>query len=240
MLDKTLGIVLSVIPYNDNSQLVHIYTEKYGKITYKVAIRQFRKGGHQRMAYTPMTQLELDVLRSESHEFQQIKEASIISSPLSLGLSDPAKYTQCLYMAELVDGCVREVEQNSRLWSYLYHSLEILSLPEFTSEQFHLLFTVKLFDLLGFGIYPDEYEKGMQFDMRESRFTFEPIFHPYYLNKISAEYLYNLISKDFTDINELKLNNEERKTMLEILLAYLKLHMPEIDADKFGILKDIL
>ena len=240
MLEKTFGIVLCTIPYNDFSQFVHIYTEKFGKISYKVAIRHYRNGSQQRMAYTPMSLLELDVNHNEASEFQQIKEATLISSPLSAGMGNPVKYSQTLYLAELIDKSVREVERNERLWKYLYHSLEIFSLPEFSSEKFHLLFTVNLFDLLGFGISPQGYEKGMQFDMRESCFTHNPILHPYYLNSFSAEYLYRLISTNYSNIHELKLNNDERKTMLEILLVYLKIHVPEIGNAKFDIIKELL
>ena len=240
MLDKTLGIVLCSIPYNDNSQFVHIYTEKFGKITYKVAIKHYRKTAHQRMAFTPMSLLELDVEHSESSEVQKIKEVVVISSPLMTGTSDAVKYSQCLYLAELLDKSVREVEKNNQLWEYIYNSLEMLFLPEFSSDEFHLLFTANLFGHLGFGINYMEYAKGMQFDMKEGCFTNTPILHPYFLNKVSAEYLYRLLSTEFSDIQSLKLNRDERQTMLDILLIYLKIHIPELENVNFDILKDIL
>lgn len=240
MLDKTLGIVLSSVPYNDHSQFVHIYTEKFGKITYKVPIKQYRKSGQKRSAYTPMSLLELDVQHSESSEFQDIKEASILSSPLSAGMSDPIKYSQYLYLAELIDKSVREIEQNPGLWSLIYHSLEILSMPEYSSPLFHLLFTVHLFDHLGFGINSEGYEKGMQFDMKESCFTCDSIHHQYYLNGISAQYLHLLISSDYSSIRNIKMNDEQRKTMLNILLIYLQIHVPEIGNTQFDIIKDLL
>lgn len=228
MLDKTLGIVLGTIPYNDHTQFVHIYTERFGKVSYKTSVKRAKKGSQQRFMFAPMTLLELDVQHSDSSELQQIKEATIVSSPLAMGMSNPVKYSQCLYIAELIDKVVREIEQNQILWEYLKNSLELLSLPEINSDNFHLLFTAKLCVPLGFGIDESEYAKGMQFDMNEGRFTDDIITHPYYLNSISAEYLYRLLQTDFTTLGSLKLNSTEKSIMLDILLAYLKLHVPEI------------
>ena len=43
MLDKTTGIVLSITAYNDKTSLVHVYTEKYGRISYALPLQQGKK-----------------------------------------------------------------------------------------------------------------------------------------------------------------------------------------------------
>ena len=36
MLEKTLGIVLHIIPYNDKISVAHLYTEQYGRSSYLI------------------------------------------------------------------------------------------------------------------------------------------------------------------------------------------------------------
>lgn len=236
MFEKTLGIVLGTVPYNDNTQFVHIYTERFGKVTYKTSIKQ-RKNGQSRMTFAPMTLLELDVEHAESAELQKIKECSLVSSPLAIGMNAPAKYSQYLFVAELVDKSVCEVEPNPVLWDFLLNSLEALCFlqslsvdasQDYYTENFHLLFLAKLFTPLGFGIESSNYKKGMNFDMIEGRFTEETILHPYYLNSVSAEYLYNLLSLDYSAVGTLHLTANEKNIMLDILMSFLKIHIPEI------------
>lgn len=242
MLDKTLGIVLGTIPYNDNTQFVHIYTERFGKVTYKTSTPKAhsKKAQQKKLAFQPMTLLELNVQHSDSKDLQQIREAEIISSPLSYANNDPIKYSQCLYIAELLDKSIREIEHNQILWDYLFHSVEIFSISDIDSTNFHLLFTAKLWIPLGFGIDESVYRPGMFFDMNEGKFTSVKIEHAYYLNSISAEYLYKLLKSDFTNLSDLSLNRKERNIMLDILTTYHKLHFPEIgELNSADILKDM-
>lgn len=242
MLDKTSGIVLGSIPYNDRTQFVHIYTEKFGKVSYKTSISTKRtaKTRLQRLLFIPLTKLDLDVEHSNSSEFQQIKEASIISTPLNIEDGNPTKHAQCLYIAELIDKSIKEVESNPQLWNFLSNCIDIFLLPGLSSNDFHLLFTAKLCIYLGFGINESEYTKGDLFDLKESQFTSKSIGHEYYLNSISAEYLHRLLASDFTNINQLNLTNQERSIMLDILIAYIRLHIPEIgDIKSIDVLKAI-
>lgn len=242
MLDKTLGIVLGTVPYNDNTQFVHIYTERFGKVTYKTSTPKAhsKKAQQRKLAFQPMTLLELNVQHSDSKELQQIQDAEIVLSPLSYASNDPIKFSQCLYIAELLDKSIREIECNQMLWDYLYHSVEIFSITDVDTSNFHLLFTAKLWIPLGFGIDESIYKPGMLFDLNEGKFTSEKIEHAYYLNSISAEYLYKLLQSDFTNISELSLNSKERNIMLDILITYHKLHIPEIGTlNSTDILKDM-
>lgn len=230
MLDKTLGIVLGTIPYNDNTQFVHIYTEKFGKVTYRTltSVKRTRKSQQQKLLFAPTTKLELDVLHSDTQDLQQIKDATLISSPFTIGIDNPKKYSQCLYIAELLDKSIKEIEHNYLLWKFITNSLDVLYMSDENTEDFHLLFTAKLCIPLGFGINESEYKPGMQFDLQEGRFTSGTIPHAYYLNSISAEYLYRLLCSDYSNIGQLGFSNKERSIMLDILLAYLKIHIPEI------------
>jgi len=46
MLEKTLGIVLHIIPYNDKISVAHLYTEQYGPIFLSYSTRGRKKSSH--------------------------------------------------------------------------------------------------------------------------------------------------------------------------------------------------
>lgn len=235
--DKTLGIVLSTIPISDHSQFVHLYTEQLGRITCKVPLAsRGRRASQLRQLMTPMTVLEL-VLSGHNGtrpgspaagDVLQIREANILRSPYMLTISHPDKASQCLYMAELIDHTVREVEPNANLWQYIMGSLEVLENLESDWANFHLVFTSGLTRLLGFFIDPDSYQPGHLLDLMEGIFTPGPVLHPFYLNAESAKWFHRMLLLDYRTLGSLTLNRAQRSALLDMELAFLSQHIPEM------------
>lgn len=227
--DKTRAIVLTSITVNERTQLVHFYTEMFGRVTCRVSqVSRGKKANHTRTMTTPMTMLDLVLTGNPKDEIRQIGEAQILHSPYMLSLSDPTKGAQCLYMAELLHHTVRELEPNPRLWQYISGSLEILENCEAGSANFHLIFTAGLCGQLGFSIDTNDYEPGCQFDMIEGQFTTATILHPFYLNATSAAWFCKMIDTRFDEMEQLKLNHQQRAALLDMQLAFLGQHIPEM------------
>lgn len=225
---KTKGVVLSTVPYNDRSQFVHIYTEQLGKVTCKVAITRLHRNGGQRLLYAPLSILDLVVESRGGQDLWQIKEANLLISPYMLSMTDPGKTAQCLYMAELIDKTVKEVEPNPQLWDFIRHAIELLQLTEEGCANFHLIFTTRLSYLIGFHVDNTKWRAGMQFDIKEGIYTDLPISHPYYLTAESASWLHQLLDTKFSQLADLHLSRDQRNTLLDMMLTFLKIHMPEI------------
>lgn len=235
--DKTLGIVLSTIPVNDHWQFVHIYTKEMGRITCRIPQHTRGKQASQmRNLLAPLTLLDLvltDLKGSAPHagtaeKILQIKEVQLISSPYLLTMSHPDKASQCLYMAELIDHTVREIEPNPYLWQFLTGSMEILENLEEDWANFHLVFTNGLTRQLGFSIDPDQYQPGYLLDLKEGLFTPGPIHHPIYLNAESAKWYHRLLRLDYSTLGSLPLNRQQRAALLDMELAFLNQHIPEM------------
>ena len=225
---KTQGIVLCTIPYNDRSQFVHIYTEQLGKITCRVTLTRLRRSGGQRMLYAPLSLLDMQLDSKPGQEIQHISEASLLLSPYTLSMTDPGKTAQCLYMAELLDKTIKEVEANPRLWQFIRQSVELLQYIQSGSANFHLVFTTRLSYLIGFHVDNSTYEPGMQFDISEGIYTFGPIYHPYYLTAESTAWLHQLLDTDFSHLADLHLTRDQRNTLLDMMLTFLQIHFPEM------------
>jgi DNA repair protein RecO (recombination protein O) len=228
MIEKTKGIVLTTVPYNDKMSFVHIYTERWGKQTYKVSLSKGKRSAVSRPMLAPLTELSLVADQNEKSEVQKIVEAEVVLSTYDITLSDVSKASQCFYIAELVDRTVREVENNPRLWDFLEQSVRLLSLTQVGQANFHLVFTARLSYLLGFRVDMESWKEGSYFDVEEGVFTPGPILHAYYLAPESAVWLWRLLKTDFSGLSMLNISREQRNVLLEMMLVYLRLHIPEI------------
>jgi len=227
--DKTQAIVLSTIPINDHTQFVHFYTEMFGRVTCRVPLASRGKRASQlRTLMTPMTRLDLVLKGKPNDEIKLLGEAQVIQSPYMLTLSHPGKGAQCMFMAELLAHTIREVEANPHLWNFITGSLEILEHCEEGWANFHLIFTCGLCSQLGFSIDTDAYTPGCQFDLIEGQFTSGPIHHPYFLNVQSSEWFCRLFQTRYDEMEQLQLNRTERSALLDIELAFLGQHIPEM------------
>ena len=227
--DKTQAIVLTCIPLNDHAQLVHFYTQMYGRVTCRVPLAsRGKKAGQMRTMMTPMTVLDLVLGGKPNDEIRMISEAQVVQSPYLLTIRHPDKAAQCLYMAELIAHTVREVEANPRLWQFITGSLRVLEECEAGWANFHLVFTSGLTSQLGFSVDTDAYEPGMRLDLTEGTFTSGPIYHPYYLNEESARWFCRLLDTTYDTMQALQLRRDERAALLDMQLAFLGQHIPEM------------
>ncbi len=240
---KTKAIVLCTTPINDRTQFVHFYTEQFGRITCRIPILSRGKRANQlRMMMTPMTLLQLE-LKPEHKDIHQIEDAEILSSPYLFTTQCPEKAAQCMYIAELTHHVVRPIEQepDQQLWDYLLYSLKVLEKTENGWENFHLVFTCQLISRLGFFIDPNSYKPDFLFDLTEGAFTTGPIYHAYYLTTESAKWLHLMLLTTFDNMAQLPLTQEQRNIMLDILLAFLRHHLPEIGTlNCLEIIKDLV
>jgi len=224
---KTKGVVLSTVPYNDRTQFVHIYTEQLGKVTCKITLSRLRRSGGQRTLYAPLSLLDMVLEGKPGQELRSIQEATLILSPYMLSMCDPGKTAQCLYMAELLDRTIKQVEADAKLWQFVSHSIEMLQLIDEGCANFHLVFTTRLCYHLGFRVENDQWQPGMLFDISEGIYTLSPIYHPYYLTAESATWLHQLLDTGFSTLNQLHLNREQRNTLLDMMLTFIRIHIPE-------------
>ena len=180
------------------------------------------------MLYAPLSVLDMILEGRPGQEVQSIKEASLLLSPYTLSMTDPGKTAQCLYMAELLDKAIREVEVNARMWQFVSQSVELLQLSGAGSDNFHLIFTTRLCYLIGFHVDNTTWQPGMQFDFREGIYTDLPIYHPYYLTPESTEWLHQLLDTNFAHLDDLRLTREQRNILLDMMLTFLRIHLPEV------------
>ena len=152
MLIKTRGIVLSYLKYRETSIIVRIYTERLGVQNYVVnGVRKAKPPGRIAL-FQPFTLLELVAYVARgSSGLTRLSEFRCSEPFVSLPY-EVQKSSVVLFLSEVVGRAVREEEQNEPLFQFLHDSILAFDQQKTGSENFALVFLLRLATYLGFGI----------------------------------------------------------------------------------------
>ncbi len=213
MLHKTRGIVFKYFKYRDSSIIVKIFTEAFGLQTYIVnGVRSSKSKGRIAL-YQPLTLLDLVVYHKPSTNINRISEIKC-ATPLKTIPYDIMKSSLGVFMAEVLYKSIKEEGEVADLFEFIHHGIEILDHMEEGFFNFHLQFLLKLTKYLGFGITSSD--------------QFFLLLSDDHLTKKTNL----LLNQSFTF--KIKLNNSERRMLLDHLISFYKVHI-----DNMGEIKSI-
>ncbi|MEC8610481.1 MAG: DNA repair protein RecO [Bacteroidota bacterium] len=218
MYSQTKGIVLSSVKYSESSIICKIYTAKLGLQSYIVNGVRKKKGGSA--YYQPLNILDLTVYHKNNMQLQRIKE---VKTPIAYS-SIPfhvLKSSVALFLAEVLSKCLKEEEENQKLYCFLETSLVEFDKSDFDS-QFHIRFLITLSSYLGF--YPNMENTNLPyFDLINGCFSMYNNKHKHYITNTTDLVL------------ALKLEPiQNKKIILKHILEYYQLHI-----DGFGRVKSV-
>lgn len=229
MILQTKGIVFQSVKYGDTSLVVKIFTEQLGLQSYMVKGVRSRKAKLKPSLFEPLTLLDMEVYHKPNQSLNHIKEARVEVPWHHIPFS-VEKQSILLFLDEILYKCVREELPNKELFSWIYHSLVWFDLEEEYFVNFHLFFLVQLSRFLGF--YPKsddvEQENIRVFDLQEGGFLPYRPTHPYFLEGAAAVKLYELLQTSTEKLKTVPITTKERRVLLDSLLAYYQLHLPEL------------
>ena len=234
MLQKTLGIVLHTLKYNDTSLIADIYTEVVGRASFIVKIPRSRKAAVKPVLFQPLALVELEADFRPNASIYKITEAKSFY-PFSSIPYDPYKSSIALFLAEFLYRAVREEAENRPLFAYLQHSIIWLDECRDNFANFHLVFLMRLSRFLG--LYPnlEDYQKGDYFDMMNACVTpLRPQLHSSYILPEEASRLIMLMRMNYETMHLFAMNRAERTRCLTIMNEYYRLHLPD-----FPVLKSL-
>lgn len=232
MLLKTRGIVFRAIKYSETSLIVDIYTEARGLRKYIISGVRKAKSSVSAGLFQVMSLVDIVAYEREGKDLNRLKEirpAYIFTSiPFDL-----RKGTVGLFMAEIARKTIRESEENQRLFEFFFHTFQYLDQTPHSVANLHLQFMLELTTFLGF-VPGDVFSaETPYFDLQEGVFVSETGNHPHFLDTSLAQLLHQLLYANLKNCHEVKIGREERRTLLQNLLDYYRLHLegfPEINA----------
>jgi DNA repair protein RecO (recombination protein O) len=228
MLHKTRGIIINFIPYRETSIIAKVYTEEFGIQTYiENGVRSAR--GRSRMAlFQPATLLDLVVYMNPKKDIQRISEIKCFH-PYETLPYNIHKSSIALFIVEILHKTLKEETENKPLFNFLRQTLIDLDSVQDDYENTHLQFLLNFAFYLGFAPQTAK-EIGSQF--RENSL-------PIMLSPESTDALNQLILGD--DHSELQINRNLRNELLNVLLAFYRLHIENLSEIKsMTVLREVL
>lgn len=221
MLEQTKAIVLHSIKYGDSSLITTCYTEKCGIKSYMLkGVLKSKKGKIKPAYFQPLMQLVLTANHNSKGALNSIRDIEIEHFYTSIH-TDIKKQTIALFLAEILNYCIKEEELNPRLFQYLEASFLWLDTHSNVSN-FHLMFLLDLTKFLGF--YPDLINTDKSyFDLYEARFSDRPNHHTVTGEKLIQ--FKKLLGINFDAIHKVNFNAESRQVVLSLLIQYFELHL---------------
>lgn len=234
-LHHTRGIVLRVVKYGDTSLIVTIFTELFGIQSYIVnGVRTAtKKSGGRAAMFQPGAILELVAYHNELKHLQRLKEYKwgVLYQHIFF---DVVKNSVALFMVELLTKTLKQPETNAGLYYFVEDAfLHLDAAKEQVLANFPLFFSLHLASIYGFR-FSDRYsEETPFFDLQEGEFVHDQPVHPHFLGPpfsfITAQLLKVMQPHE---LDEIKLNKEVRRVLLQAYQSYYALHIQD-----FGVMK---
>lgn len=225
MLTKTTGLVLRIIKYSDKSSIVTVYSREFGRVSYVVYGLNGKKSGIRSACFLPLSLIEITAAYHPGKELQQLKEVRILNNLTSI-YTHPLKNALSLFTAELLYKTLKQPESEKHIFDFLEQAVLLLEQNEAQIANFHLIFMMKLSGYLGFE--PNQEEKNTRyFDLMNGVFLTSKPLHSHFLSAEMSSLFNSLLHLSFESANTLVLSREKRNELLNVLIEYYKLHVPE-------------
>ena len=235
---KARGIVLGTLKYGEKGVIVHLLTDVCGRQSYMIqGVRPTAKGSKMALLQ-PMFTLEFEGLTSSKMSMHRMKDM-VPGMVLHSTPFDVRKSTMALFMAEVLYRLVKESEESSSLFEFVWASIAALDALEEGIANFHLWFLANLSRPLGFS--PDnEYSDGAWLDIRDGHFTPNALIPSFALSPENARILHDMLECDVRYLGEIGLNRTERTEFLDAMLKYYAYHLESIRAvESIRILREV-
>ncbi len=243
MVHKTKGIVLKAVKFGETSLVVTVFTELFGLQSYMVnGIRMVSKKGTAKGAYFQAgAVLELVVYHNEFKNLQRIKEFRWAHLYNHI-FSDIFKNAVALYTIELLNKSLKEPEPNNELFYFIEDALQHLDEASKTvTANFPLFIALHMAVFFGFRISNDLSGEAAYLDLQEGYFSEDQPRHPHYLQGREAEAVAHVLKMmQPSDLEDLKLNQDQRRRILASMETYYALHIADFGTMKtLPVLKEI-
>lgn len=226
MLVKTRGIVLHTIAYNDTYSITHIYTEAFGRASYLVPRKKGKKTALSKALFIPLSVIEMDVEHFNKRDLHRIKETRMCFTQNEI-YCNPVKNIMALFLSEVLFRVIRDTEPDPNLFNYLFSSIRLLEIAEEGIANYHIVFLMRLLTYLG--IYPNTEgnKTNGYFDLLNGTFISSPPAHRHFLNQEESEVFGRILRISFENMSLYSFSRHERVAIINRILEYYRLHMPD-------------
>jgi len=226
VLVKTEAIVLHSFKYGESRLIVDMFTREVGRLSFIVPLPKTPKSRMKKQYFQPMTLLEIECDVRQRVQLQKLKDVRLLSAYTSVPFS-PEKLALSLFTAEFLYHALRSEQCNEPLFAYVCDAMRWLDAVETGFANFHLTFLMRLSRFLGFYPNLDDYVDGCVFDLRAATFSLQVPTHRDFLQPDDAQRIHTLMRMDFPTMRLYRLSRHDRNRIVDVLLYYYRLHIPQ-------------
>jgi len=225
MTTKTPGIVLRIVRYSDKSSIATIYTREFGRISYMIYGLSGKKSSLKSALFLPLSIVEITAIHQPGKDIQQLKDVRIEYALNGIS-SDPAKNAIALFLTELLHKTLKQPEADETVFDFIKQAIQLLNEIDKGIANFHLIFMMKLTRYLGFEPNRENGE-ATYFDLLNGIFLKNKPIHIHFLNAEITRAFATVLDCDFTKMEVMDMNRSKRNDLLDGLIEYYRLHMPD-------------
>ena len=223
MYEKLRGIVLNTVRYSDKHNIVHIYTDGRGLMSFAVPQGKTHAARMRNALLMPLSLVDIEAGVHSGRDLAQLREVRR-NFPLATLYSDPVKNAIALFISELLTHVIQEPEGNSYLFRYIEQAVQLLEQLPGQVANFHICFLYHLGAHLGIQPNIESYRSGYWFDMTDGVFVPAAVRGHALLEPREAQVI-NLLSRmTFSNMGVYRFSREERNQVLDVIISYYRLH----------------
>ena len=239
MLVKTEAIVLHSLKYGETRLIVDLYTRETGRLSCIVPLPKTPRSRLKKQYFQPMTLLEVEIDLRQRVQLQKLKDARLLVAWTSIPFS-PEKLALSLFVAEFLYHALRSEQRDEPLFTYISDAIQWLDTVEIGFANFHLTFLMRMSRFLGFYPNLDDYVDGCVFDLRAATFSLLTPTHRDFLQPDDARRIHTLMRMDFPTMHLYRLSRMDRNRIVDVLLRYYSLHIPQFpELKSLSVLKEL-
>ncbi len=218
--------MLHSLKYGESRIIVDMFTREAGRLSFIVSLPKTAKGRLKIQYFQPMTLLEVECDIRQRVQLQKLKDARLLVAYSSIPFSSE-KLALSLFTAEFLYHALRSEQKDEPLFCYISDSMQWLDMSSAGYANFHLTFLMRMSRFLGFYPNLDDYVEGCVFDLRSATFTAAVPVHRDFLRADESRLIHLLMRMDFPTMHLFRLSHHERNRIVDVLLAFYRLHIPQ-------------
>lgn len=239
MLVKTEAIVLRSLKYGDNKLIVDLFTRSAGRMSVIAPLSKSGKSKIKKQLLQPLSIIEISVDVRPKLIISKLVDVKI-AYPFASIPFDPIKLSMALFIADFLCQALRSEQNDENLFAYILRGVEWFDSCSDGFANFHLVFMMRLSLFLGFFPNLDDYVKGSLFDMRGACFIQQVPLHRDFLDSRESELLLLMMRMNFSNMHLFRMSRTERNRLIDVILHYYRLHLPEFhDLKSLAVLREL-
>jgi DNA repair protein RecO (recombination protein O) len=226
VLLKTTAIVLHSIPYSDNGKIVTLYTKSEGRVSVLVRCKG-KSAPIKPPLLQPFSVIDITLDSKPNRAIQYVRESSAAIILTSIPFN-PIKSAITLFLSEILYKTLHEQHSDENLFDFLVNSIDIFDKCENGTGNFPLIFLFEFSRYLGFFPNIENYIEDSFFDLQNGVLLQMPPLHSFYLSQNETKAFVQMMRFNYQTMHHLKLSRLQRQTILEQIIQFFRLHLPEI------------